>query len=78
MRHWTLDERQRQAELIHSWKPWERSTGAKTAQGKAVSSQNVIVGLRNRKKALDQAKVELLAAVAKVHELSGTRSRKAW
>ncbi len=78
MRHWTLEERRRQSELIHFWKPWERSTGAKTAKGKAVSSQNVIVGQRNREKALERAKVELLAAVVKVHELSGARTRKAW
>lgn len=40
MRHWTPEERQRQAELIRKWKPWEYSTGAKTPEGKARSSQN--------------------------------------
>jgi hypothetical protein len=25
-RTWTLEQRQRQAELIRSWSPWERST----------------------------------------------------
>ena len=38
--------------------------------GKAVSSQNVIVGLRNRKKALEQAKQELITALAKVRRLA--------
>jgi hypothetical protein len=42
MRNWTLEERQRQRELIQRWKPWEKSTGAKTPEGKAKSSKNAI------------------------------------
>lgn len=37
---WTEERRQRQRELIQTWKPWEQSTGAKTPQGKARSSKN--------------------------------------
>ena len=37
---WTPERRKRQAELIQLWQPWEHSTGARTPQGKAVSSQN--------------------------------------
>ena len=37
---WTEQRKQRQRELIQTWKPWEKSTGAKTAQGKARSSKN--------------------------------------
>jgi hypothetical protein len=40
MRNWTAEERQRQRELIQNWKPWEKSTGAKTLKGKAKSSRN--------------------------------------
>jgi hypothetical protein len=40
MRHWTPDERLKQSKAIGSWKPWECSTGAKTPQGKAISSKN--------------------------------------
>lgn len=40
MPRWTLEARRRQAELIRTWQPWTRSTGPKTADGKAVSSQN--------------------------------------
>ena len=40
MRNWTPEERQRQRELIQRWKPWEKSTGAKTPEGKARSGQN--------------------------------------
>lgn len=37
---WTPERRARQAQLIKQWKPWERSTGPKTAQGKSTSSRN--------------------------------------
>jgi hypothetical protein len=37
---WTPERRARQAELIQSWRPWERSTGPKSAIGKSNSSRN--------------------------------------
>lgn len=40
MRNWSQEERQRQRELIQHWKPWTKSTGAKTAEGKRKSAQN--------------------------------------
>ena len=40
MRKWTLAERERQAEAIRAWKPWERSTGPTTTKGKAIASGN--------------------------------------
>ncbi len=40
MRHWTPEERLKQSEAIRRWKPWECSTGAITAHGKAISSKN--------------------------------------
>ena len=40
MRHWTPEERLRQAELIKNWQPWKQSTGARTPEGRARSSQN--------------------------------------
>ena len=42
MRNWTPEQRQRQRELIQRWKPWEKSTGARTAEGKAKVSKNAI------------------------------------
>ena len=44
MRHWTKEERARQSELIQNWKPWDKSTGARTPEGKAVSSRNAHKG----------------------------------
>lgn len=41
---WTPERRARQAELIRSWKPWERSTGPRTAEGKARTSRNGFKG----------------------------------
>ena len=40
MRIWTAEQRQRQRELIQRWKPWTKSTGAKTLEGKRRSSKN--------------------------------------
>jgi hypothetical protein len=37
---WTPERRRRQAELIKSWKPWEKSTGPRTSEGKARVSRN--------------------------------------
>lgn len=66
MRHWTEEERQRQAELIRQWRPWEQSTGPKTLEGKTRTSQNADKGgtramlrtisrvLREQREALDE------------------------
>ena len=37
---WSLERRQRQAELIRRWRPWERSTGPRTEEGRQVVSRN--------------------------------------
>ena len=39
-RHWTPEQRAQQAAKISQWQPWTKSTGARTPEGKAVSSQN--------------------------------------
>lgn len=41
---WTPERRARQAELIKSWRPWERSTGPVSPEGKARASQNAWKG----------------------------------
>jgi len=41
---WTDERRAKQAEAIRRWKPWERSTGPKTEEGKAASSRNAYKG----------------------------------
>ena len=41
-RKWTPEQRAKQAAIIHRWKPWKQSTGAKTPEGKKVSSKNAV------------------------------------
>ena len=44
MRRWTTAERQRQAQLIEQWQPWQHSTGARTIGDKAVALRNAFKG----------------------------------
>jgi hypothetical protein len=44
MNGWTPERRARQAALIHTWRPWEKTTGPKTPQGKAMASRNAYKG----------------------------------
>ncbi len=37
---WTPERRARAAEAIRRWKPWAKSTGPKTAEGKARAKMN--------------------------------------
>jgi hypothetical protein len=41
---WTPERRAKQSAHIHQWRPWAKSTGAKTPQGKAVVSRNAFKG----------------------------------
>ncbi len=41
---WTLERRQRQAELIRSWRPWASSTGPRSLEGKERVSRNAWKG----------------------------------
>lgn len=43
-RHWTAEQRALQAEKIRQWKPWTKSTGARTPEGQAISSRNAYKG----------------------------------
>lgn len=42
--HWTAEHCTQQSRAIHRWKPWLRSTGPRTAEGKAASSRNAWKG----------------------------------
>ena len=37
---WSTERRQRQAALIQTWRPWDKSTGPKTPEGKDRVSRN--------------------------------------
>ena len=77
-RQWTDEQRAKQSAAIRSWRPWARSTGPRTPQGKATSSHNVLVGRQRKERELAQAKQELSAAVAKVCTLIGACRKKWW
>ena len=62
---WTPERRQRQAELIRRWKPWEQSTGPKTPEGKAVISRNPWKG--GRRQQLRELSKSLNAELAEMH-----------
>lgn len=42
---WTAERRARQAEAIRDWAPWTRSTGPRSAEGKARASRNADRGV---------------------------------
>ncbi len=41
---WTAERRKRQAELIQTWRPWDKSTGPKSDEGKARVAKNSFKG----------------------------------
>ena len=43
-RRWTIKQRKLQAERIKKLRPWEKSTGPKTDNGKKVASMNAYKG----------------------------------
>jgi hypothetical protein len=49
---WTEERKAKQSAMIHKWRPWEKSTGAKTKEGKDISKMNArrvtIMGLYRR------------------------------
>ncbi len=49
---WTPERRARQAEAIRRWKPWEKSTGPKTDEGKAASASNFLKAPRTHVRSL--------------------------
>lgn len=53
-RKWTDEQKAKQAALIHNWQPWNNSTGAKTPEGKAISSMNAHSGYFRRRQRFGQ------------------------
>uniref|UniRef100_E6PQ79 Uncharacterized protein n=1 Tax=mine drainage metagenome TaxID=410659 RepID=E6PQ79_9ZZZZ len=43
MPRWTPERRAKQAEAIRHWRPWEKSTGPRTDEGKARAAMNSLV-----------------------------------
>ena len=76
---WTQERRAQQSALIQTWRPWEHSTGPRTADGKARTARNAFKGgqwlelqelskvinaaLREQRDAIGDLRRELLAPV---------------
>jgi hypothetical protein len=43
-RGWTEERKQRQRERIQTWRPWEKSTGPRSVEGKAKVARNAYNG----------------------------------
>jgi hypothetical protein len=41
---WTPERRKKQSEAIRQWQPWNKATGPRTDEGKAITSQNAFKG----------------------------------
>ncbi len=44
MAAWTPERRERQRQAIQRWKPWQKSTGPTSLEGKAATSRNAWTG----------------------------------
>lgn len=53
---WTPERRQRQAELVRQWRPWAKSTGPRSLEGKERVSRNAWKG-GHRSKLLELTKM---------------------
>jgi hypothetical protein len=61
----TPEHRRLRAELIRNWKPWEKSTGPKTPEGKAKASRN---GYKGGTRALLRELARVLRASIKIRD----------
>ena len=62
----TKEHRQMRSQMIHQWKPWLKSSGAKTEEGKTVSSMNAYKGgLRQEQRELNRQLNEQMKVMLK-------------
>lgn len=71
---WTQERKQRQRDLINKTKPWLKSTGPRTADGKARASLNAFKhGLRSRQSDKMRTLIKLNAAfLAQIETINAT------
>lgn len=72
---WTPERRARQAALIRAWRPWEQSTGPRSAEGRAQAARNAqrfhgwtpeLLAMRDEVRAINRHAGELLREQAQV------------
>ena len=60
----TTEHRAMRSKMIHQWKPWLKSTGAKTEEGKCKSAMNAYKGgLRSKQRELNKQLNEQMKAM---------------
>lgn len=69
---WTPERRARQAELIRTWRPWEKSCGPRSDAGKARASCNACKPNSPRRQ-LMAMKGELVAVMRKLMRIEARR-----
>jgi hypothetical protein len=67
--NWNAEQRQRQVQAIHRWRPWESSTGPRTIEGKSAVSKNA-----TKHNTRTQAAQDMQAAVSALLD----QTLKAW
>ena len=67
---WTAERRAKQSEAIRGWRPWEQSTGPRSAEGKASVSRNADNG--GKREAMRQLSREMRAMMAEHGEVLET------
>lgn len=72
---WTPERRARQAELIHTWRPWQASTGPRSDAGKARTSRNACKPNSPRRQ-LMAMKGELAAVLRTLIRIEARRRKK--
>lgn len=73
MTHWTEKRRKEYRDRINENKPWEKSTGARTPAGKAITSQNPRKHFTERKSFLDDLVSEVNNLARLFRELAAIR-----
>ena len=73
MTAWTPERKARQSALIRTWKPWTRSTGPRTATGKAEASRNRQRALEKTRQEVADARKALTEAQARMEKLGCKR-----
>ena len=65
----TAEHRAMRSEMIHQWKPWRKSTGAKTEEGKRKSAMNAYKGgIRPKQREINKQLNEQMKAMLNLME----------
>jgi hypothetical protein len=76
---WTDERRAKQAAAIQRWRPWEKSTGPRSADGKTHSSRNAWKGgKRPKSRAIQRAIAEIFAELDRMVLAKDLGNRSAW